>query len=116
MLLRFLDCGLHLCTGLHADIETDLALEVGEQPLDEEGIEVPDFEDVVHRRIASLFFQCRKPRGIEFDCYDFGFELLDCGPDLIDALLRDMSRPDDFYFGHLPPFFRSYSPFNQIKN
>ena len=46
----------HLGAGFNADIDADLALEVGKEPLDKKRVEVLYFQNIVYGRVACLFF------------------------------------------------------------
>ena len=98
-----LDCGEHIGTGFHAGLGTDPLLDVGEHPLDEELAEVPALEDIRDRRLGRLLGERYVPARVELDADDVGLELLDGGPDVLDALLRDVSRPDEANLSHGVP-------------
>ena len=87
MCLSLLDGGQHLGTRLHTGLGADPLLDEGKYPLDDEPGKVPAFQDLGDRGIGSLLRERYKSALVEFDTDDIGLELLDCGPDILNALL-----------------------------
>jgi hypothetical protein len=86
-LLCFLDRSFHLGTGRNSHVEANLALEVRKQPLDEQGIEILDLEDILDGRVSGLPFQSLEPRGVQFDRHNLRGKFLNGCADFIHAFL-----------------------------
>src|SRR5208283_406661 len=93
--LRFCDGYLHLGARLYSDVDPDLPLEVGEEPLDKERVKVLYFKDISDRRVTGLFFEGREPGRVKLNGHDIRPEFLYCSLDLIDTFLGDVCSPDD---------------------